>query len=131
MMRRCNKLSTAWTEEVQHAGQFRQVLEPLTVLPRPVQQPPPPIYVACFSRPTKSEWRRGNEFNAILPPCDHDVWRPQEAVAQFQALAREAGYPRSKVMCRTFSASPTPAEALCAKERLLATTARHSAGFPG
>src|SRR5256885_5988048 len=43
----------AWTEEeFTFAGTFHQVLEPLTVLPRPVQQPHPPIYVACFSRPT-------------------------------------------------------------------------------
>ena len=99
---------TAWTEEeFTFAGTFHQVREPLTVLPRPVQQPHPPIYVACFSRPTVEMAARSG-FNAIFAPFAATMMfrSLQEAPAQFKALAREAGYPHSKVMSRTFSASP-------------------------
>ncbi len=58
----------AWVEEeFTFEGTFHRVLEPLTVLPRPVQQPHPPIYVACFSRPTvemaaRSGFRPGTQI---------------------------------------------------------------------
>jgi alkanesulfonate monooxygenase SsuD/methylene tetrahydromethanopterin reductase-like flavin-dependent oxidoreductase (luciferase family) len=113
---------TAWTEEeFTFAGQFHQVLEPLTVLPRPVQQPHPPIYVACFSRPTVEMAARSG-FNAIFAPFAATMMfgSLQEAAAQFRALAREAGYLHSKVMCSYFFClADSPAETLRAKERLL------------
>jgi alkanesulfonate monooxygenase SsuD/methylene tetrahydromethanopterin reductase-like flavin-dependent oxidoreductase (luciferase family) len=113
---------TAWTEEeFTFAGQFHQVLEPLTVVPRPVQQPHPPIYVACFSRPTVEMAARGG-FNAIFAPFAATMMfgSLQEAAAQFKALACEAGYPHSKVMCSYFFClADSPAETLRAKERLL------------
>jgi len=44
----------------------------------------------------------------------------QEAVAQFKVMAREAGYPHSKVMCSYFFClTDSPAETLRAQERLL------------
>src|SRR5262249_28842708 len=113
---------SAWTvEEFSFTGQFHQVLEPLTVLPHPVQQPHPPIYVACFSRPTVEMAARSG-FNAIFAPFAAAMMfgSIQEAAAQFKAMAREAGYPDSQVMCSYFFClTDAPAETLHAKERLL------------
>jgi len=94
---------TAWTEAgFTFAGTFHQVREPLTVLPRPVP-PHPPIYVACFSRPTVEMAARSG-FNAIFAPFAATMMFGSllEAAAQCKALAREAGYPHSKVMCSYF-----------------------------
>ena len=112
----------AWVEEeFTFAGTFHRVVEPLTVLPRPVQQPHPPIYVACFSRPTVEMAARSG-FNAIFAPFAAAMMfgSIQEAAAQFKATARAAGYPDSRVMCSYFfSLADSPAETLRAKERLL------------
>jgi alkanesulfonate monooxygenase SsuD/methylene tetrahydromethanopterin reductase-like flavin-dependent oxidoreductase (luciferase family) len=112
---------TAWTEAgFAFAGTFHQVREPLTVLPRPVP-PHPPIYVACFSRPTVEMAARSG-FNAIFAPFAATMMFGSllEAAAQCKALAREAGYPHSKVMCSYFFClADSAAETLRAKERLL------------
>ena len=40
----------AWTEEtIAHQGKYWTVPEPVEVLPKPVQQPHPPVYQACVS----------------------------------------------------------------------------------
>ncbi len=40
----------AWTEEkISHQGKYWTIPEPVEVLPKPVQQPHPPIYQACVS----------------------------------------------------------------------------------
>ena len=40
----------AWTEEkVSHKGQFWTIPDPVEVLPKPVQQPTPPVYMAVIS----------------------------------------------------------------------------------
>src|SRR5262249_50377815 len=112
----------AWTEEeFTFAGQFHQVLEPLTVLPRPVQQPHPPMYVASFRRQAVG-MAAGRGFTAIFAPfaATRRLAGLQEAGAGFRALAGEAGYPHSKVMCSSFFClADSPAETLRAKERLL------------
>ena len=82
-------------EEFTFNGRFHQVREPLTILPRPVQRPHPPMYVACFSRPTVEMAARGG-FHAIFAPFAAAMMfgSIQEATAQFKAMAREAGHPR-------------------------------------
>ncbi|MDH3598719.1 MAG: LLM class flavin-dependent oxidoreductase [Candidatus Tectomicrobia bacterium] len=102
-------------------GKFHRVAEPLTIVPRPIQHPHPPIYVACFSRPTVEMAARGG-FNAIFAPFAATMMfgSVQEATSQFQAMAQEAGHQHSRVMCSYFfSLADNDAETLQAKERLL------------
>jgi len=102
-------------------GKFHRVAEPLTIVPRPIQQPHPPIYVACFSRPTVEMAARGG-FNAIFAPFAATMMfgSVQEATLQFQTMAQEAGHQHSRVMCSYFfSLADHDAEARRAKERLL------------
>ena len=102
-------------------GTFHRVAEPLTIVPRPIQQPHPPIYVACFSRPTVEMAVRGG-FNAIFAPFAATMMfgSVEEATSQFQAMAKEAGHLHSRVMCSYFfSLADSDREALRAKERLL------------
>ncbi|HEY7062052.1 MAG TPA: LLM class flavin-dependent oxidoreductase [Chloroflexota bacterium] len=96
----------AWTEpSLTFHGKYHHIEEPVTILPRPVQQPHPPIYVACFSRPTV-EMAARNGFHALFAPfaAAMQFGSLQQAAAEFMALAREAGYPDSRVMCSYFFA---------------------------
>src|SRR6266496_1811442 len=46
-------MQKAWTEDdFTHAGQFYKIERPTTVLPRPIQQPHPQIWIACQSDST-------------------------------------------------------------------------------
>ena len=102
-------------------GQFHRISEPLTILPRPIQQPHPPMYVACFSRPTVEMAARGG-FDAIFAPFAATMMfgSVQAATAEFKAMARQAGYPDSTVMCSYFFClADSAVETVMAKERLL------------
>lgn len=111
----------AWTQtDLTWEGQYHRWDLPITVLPRPVQQPHPPIYVACFSEPTMRMAAAG-EFNIIFAPFAASVvfGGLQAAAARFFGFAREAGFPHLRAKCSYFLAlADTPAEQLRAKERL-------------
>jgi alkanesulfonate monooxygenase SsuD/methylene tetrahydromethanopterin reductase-like flavin-dependent oxidoreductase (luciferase family) len=108
-------------EQFTFAGRFHRVDEPITILPRPIQQPHPPMYVACFSRPTIEMAARGG-FNGIFVPFAASVMFGglQGAADEYRALAREAGQPEPKLMCSYFLAiADTAAEVRAAQERLM------------
>ena len=112
----------AWTEEdFTFAGQHHTIPDPVTIYPRPVQQPHPPVYVACFSEPTM---RVAAElgFNIIFAPFAAAMMfgSLQAAVERFKAYAREAGHPDVTAMCSYFTVlADTPEEQRAARERLL------------
>lgn len=112
----------AWTEEnFTWHGQHHSVPAPITVLPRPVQQPHPPIYVACFSEPTM-RMAAEQGFNIIFAPFAAAMVYGSlaNAVARFKELAAEAGHPDVKAMCSYFTCiADTPEEKRQAQERLL------------
>jgi alkanesulfonate monooxygenase SsuD/methylene tetrahydromethanopterin reductase-like flavin-dependent oxidoreductase (luciferase family) len=108
-------------EQFTFAGRFHRIDEPITVLPRPVQQPHPPMYVACFSRPTVETAARGG-YNAIFVPFAASMMFGglQQAADEFRARARAASQPEPKVMCSYFLAiADTAAEVRAAQERLM------------
>lgn len=112
----------AWTEEgwTWH-GQHHTIPDPITVYPRPVQQPHPPVYVACFSEPTM-RMAAEQGFNIIFAPfaASMQFGSLQAAVAKFKQLAAAAGHPGSTAMCSYFTClADTPAEQRAAQERLL------------
>jgi alkanesulfonate monooxygenase SsuD/methylene tetrahydromethanopterin reductase-like flavin-dependent oxidoreductase (luciferase family) len=112
----------AFTEEqFTFDGKYYQVPEPVTVLPRPVQQPHPPMYVACWSLPT-IEMAAREGYHAIFAPFAAAMMHGglDKAAAAFRALAAEAGQPRPRVMCSYFFAIvDDPAEKRRAQERLM------------
>jgi alkanesulfonate monooxygenase SsuD/methylene tetrahydromethanopterin reductase-like flavin-dependent oxidoreductase (luciferase family) len=112
----------AWTEsDWTFLGQHHRITEPVDVVPKPVQRPHPPIYVACFSEPTM-RMAAENGFNIIFAPFAASMVFGSlgAAVARFKELAAAAGYPQSKAMCSYFTCiADTPAEKLAAQERLL------------
>ncbi len=92
-----------WIEEpFSYDGQFYRIPE-ISLSPRPLQQPHPPIYVACFSKPTM-EMAAENGFNIIFAPFAAAMMYGslQEATAQFKALTATHGHPMSQVMCSYF-----------------------------
>jgi alkanesulfonate monooxygenase SsuD/methylene tetrahydromethanopterin reductase-like flavin-dependent oxidoreductase (luciferase family) len=112
----------AWTEEdMTFHGQHHSVPEPITVMPRPVQKPHPPIYVACFSEPTM-RMAAEQGFNIIFAPFAASMvfGSLANAVTKFKELAADAGHPDAKAMCSYFTCiADTPAEKRAAQERLL------------
>lgn len=112
----------AWTEEAwTWQGQHHTIPDPLTVYPRPVQQPHPPVYVACFSEPTM-RMAAAQGFNIIFAPFAASMMfgSLKEAVAQFKEYATAAGHPDSTAMCSYFVAiADSEAEKQAARERLL------------
>jgi alkanesulfonate monooxygenase SsuD/methylene tetrahydromethanopterin reductase-like flavin-dependent oxidoreductase (luciferase family) len=113
-------------------GKFHPVPEPITVLPRPVQKPHPPLYVAAFSRPTV-EMAAKNGFDIIFAPFAAAMMFGglENAVAEFKGMAAEAGYPDSKAMCSYFfGLADTPREELAVKERLLTYLKAITPAFP-
>lgn len=120
-------------EQFTFDGHFYKIAEPITVLPRPVQQPHPPIYVAAFSRPTV-EMAARNGFNVIFAPFAAAMMFGSlaDAAADFKQIARDAGYPDSKVMCSYFFSLANDAAAeLRFKERVLFYLKSITPAFPG
>lgn len=108
-------------EEFTFDGKFYRVLEPITVLPRPVQKPHPPIYVACFSEPTLDMAAR-NGFDIIFAPFAAAMvfGSLNEAVGQFKDRARRNGRAHASARCSYFFAlADTKEEAHRHRERLL------------
>ena len=103
------------TEPVTHKGRFYD-FENVSITPKPVQTPPP-IYVACFSRPSlELAGRLGH----------HVVVAPFAAAMQFGGLAEMAeiyheacakhGNPTGRMICSYFAhLADSPAEDLAAR----------------
>jgi len=112
----------AWTDENwTFHGQHHIVAEPINVVPKPVQKPHPPMYVACFSEPTM-RMAAEQGFNIIFAPFAASMMFGSlaNAVARFKELATQAGFPNAAAMCSYFTCiADTPGEKRQAQERLL------------
>jgi alkanesulfonate monooxygenase SsuD/methylene tetrahydromethanopterin reductase-like flavin-dependent oxidoreductase (luciferase family) len=120
-------------EDFTFHGKYYQVPEAVTVLPRPVQRPHPPLYVAAFSRPTV-EMAARHGFNVIFAPFAAAMMFGSlaEAAAEFRRLATAAGHPDSQVMCSYFFGLADDAAAEQRfKERVLFYLQSVTPAFPG
>ncbi|MBI3965770.1 MAG: LLM class flavin-dependent oxidoreductase, partial [Chloroflexi bacterium] len=92
----------AWTkEDFTHAGQHWRVPTPITVLPKPLQKPHPPIWVATSSRETLA-WTARQGYAPICSGNAHTV----ESIARLRAFfAEEVAAARANV-----STAPTTAD---------------------
>jgi alkanesulfonate monooxygenase SsuD/methylene tetrahydromethanopterin reductase-like flavin-dependent oxidoreductase (luciferase family) len=112
----------AWTEENwTFHGQHHTIAEPINVVPKPIQKPHPPVYVACFSEPTMRMAAEQGLHIIFAPFAASMVFGSlANAVAKFKELSRAAGFPDSRAMCSYFTCiADTPAQKLAAQERLL------------
>lgn len=111
-----------WTEtNVTWHGKHHTIQDPITIVPRPVQQPHPPVYVACFSEPTM-RLAAEQGFNIIFAPFAAAMMFGSlaAAVARFKELAAAAGHPDSTAKCSYFTCiADTPEQKRAAQERLL------------
>ena len=114
-------IKKAWShEKVSHQGVHYNFPE-ITVLPRPVQQPYPPIFVACFSEPTLRYAARAG-FDIIFAPFAAAMMfgSLKNAVAEFKMESEAAGHVGRKAMCSYFvNVTYDDQETLKTKERLL------------
>ncbi|HZP25433.1 MAG TPA: LLM class flavin-dependent oxidoreductase [Dehalococcoidia bacterium] len=108
-------------EEFTFNGKYYRVPEPLTIVPRPLQKPYPPFYIACFSEPTVRMAAEAG-FNAIYAPFAAALvfGSLQNAAEQFKSMAAGAGNPDARVMCSYFCAlADSKEEEQLHRERLL------------
>jgi natural product biosynthesis luciferase-like monooxygenase protein len=92
----------AWSDEpVTFAGKFRS-LKDVNVIPKPVQRPHPPIYVACVMTPDSFEFTGANGYNLMYVPY---VSSPADSIVRVQSYREslaKAGYDpasRDVMMC--------------------------------
>jgi alkanesulfonate monooxygenase SsuD/methylene tetrahydromethanopterin reductase-like flavin-dependent oxidoreductase (luciferase family) len=81
-----------WTErDVTWTGSFRPPLDGVTVHPRPVQQPHPPIWLSASS-PESVERAVGLGRPIVIPTISTGVELPPTLARQYRQQWREAGY---------------------------------------
>jgi len=94
-------MQKAWTEDdFTHAGQFFKIERPTTVLPRPIQQPRPQIWIACQSDATV-DWTADHGYYPLFSgsPCSREQilgWR-ERFIARWRAAGHADQHPRTAV----------------------------------
>lgn len=82
-----------WTEEnVTFEGPFHH-WENVTILPRPVQQPHPPVWVAAIGTPQSFEWAGRMGYNLMFVPYVSDFDGLADLLQLYRKSWREAGHP--------------------------------------
>ncbi|MGE0825910.1 MAG: LLM class flavin-dependent oxidoreductase [Candidatus Binatia bacterium] len=83
----------AWTQEsVSYAGQHFHIHDVLS-LPKPVQQPHPPIWAACAFTPESFIWAGQKGFHAMLVPFAYPRHEDLQAKLQlYRSALKEAGH---------------------------------------
>ena len=82
-----------WTEErVTHEGRFHTFRD-LRLLPRPVQRPHPPVWVAAIQSRESFVWAGARGYNLMIVPYAGSIERVAELVAAYREAWRAAGHP--------------------------------------
>ncbi|MEA2638784.1 MAG: hypothetical protein QOF51_178 [Chloroflexota bacterium] len=85
-------------------GKYYSTPMPIEVTPPPLQRPHPPVYVACFSKPSMELAARLGVNTIFAPFAAAMAFGSVQAAAQeSMRLGREAGNPDPKVMCSYFT----------------------------
>lgn len=114
-------LRRAWTEdEITYHGKYYTIPQPVSCQPRPVQQPHPPIFVACFSRPTVEMAARAGFYTLFAPFAASMMFGSvQAAVQTYRDLAAQAGHTDTRSKCSYFcNVAHSDQELMGTKERL-------------
>lgn len=111
----------AWTNDtITHDGEFWKIPQPTQVLPKPVQQPHPPVYQACISPDSfKTAARRGFGLQ-LASPFTYRTYREEwidklaESVGEYERECEKHGHdPKGaeRMMLLPFFVHESPAEA--------------------
>ena len=114
-------LKKAWSQKsLSHEGKFYRFPE-CSIVPPPIQEPYPPIYVACFSAPTMRFAARAGHNLLLAPFAAAAMFGSlKEAVSEFKRESEAAGYTGKQVMCSYFAnITYDEASTLRTKERLI------------
>lgn len=114
-------MKKAWTQEsFSFDGQFYKFPE-VSLTPRPVQDPHPPIYVAAFSTPSIEKAAELGENVIFAPFAANMVFGSLEnAITNFNNLSNQAGFTGKKAACSYFiNVTESREEAEKTKQRML------------
>jgi len=91
-------LKDAWTkEDCVWNGRFFQTDRPITVLPKPVQQPHPPIWMTANRDPEHFRWIGEHGLHLMtIPWVLPDLGMSREFIAEYRAGLRSAGHDPSQ-----------------------------------
>jgi alkanesulfonate monooxygenase SsuD/methylene tetrahydromethanopterin reductase-like flavin-dependent oxidoreductase (luciferase family) len=93
----------AWTEpEFSYRGRWHNY-EGVQLVPKPLQHPHPPVYVAAFS-PSTLEWAATAGHSLLLAPfaATRAFGSLENAVQTFRQVAAANGHPEAQVICSYF-----------------------------
>jgi natural product biosynthesis luciferase-like monooxygenase protein len=86
-------LKALWTEEaVTFRGQFH-AFENVTSLPRPVQQPHPPIWIAAVATPASYQWAGDQGYYLMVVPYLSKYDELASHIAMYREAYRQSGAP--------------------------------------
>jgi alkanesulfonate monooxygenase SsuD/methylene tetrahydromethanopterin reductase-like flavin-dependent oxidoreductase (luciferase family) len=87
-------LRTAWTGEAfSWSGKHYQCPNPITLFPKPVQQPHPPLWMPVSGTPAHGRWVGQQGFNLMTLPWNHpDFSIPRAVIDEYRCGLREAGH---------------------------------------
>jgi natural product biosynthesis luciferase-like monooxygenase protein len=81
-----------WTEErVSYEGRFHR-FEDVRLMPRPVQRPHPPIWVAAVASMESFVWAGQRGYNLMIVPYAGDMRKVREMVRAYRDAWRDAGH---------------------------------------
>lgn len=91
-----NVIQRLWTEErVTHKGEIYQ-FEDVTLVPRPTQNPHPPMWVAAIQTPESFEWAGENGYNLMAVPYLADFDKLRENIQLYKDAYEKAGFGKVK-----------------------------------
>ena len=90
-----------WTEDrVSYQGKFHSFRD-VRLMPRPVQKPHPPIWVAAIASLDSFLWAAQRGYHVMIVPYAGDMKRVREMVRAYREAWREAGHPPGKEQVQT------------------------------
>ena len=105
----------AWTEEtLTYHGKFTNV-DNIWVLPKPLQQPHPPLYVAISTSPETVEWAARQQVQPILGGPTDSMGQATNVLKMWRAKMDEFGHPHAHLtppMSKGIYVAPTMEEAM-------------------
>jgi alkanesulfonate monooxygenase SsuD/methylene tetrahydromethanopterin reductase-like flavin-dependent oxidoreductase (luciferase family) len=82
-----------WTEErVSYDGEFHKFHD-VRLMPRPIQKPHPPIWVAAVMSTESFIWAGQHGYHIMIVPFASNLERVRELVQIYRDAWREAGHP--------------------------------------
>ncbi len=86
-------ITRLWTEDrVSYEGRFFK-LEDVHLMPRPVQKPHPPIWIAAVGSMESFAWAGAHGYHLMIVPFAQQMDRTRQFVEAYRKAWRDAGFP--------------------------------------